>query len=125
MNKPNPLEAYFDGSCPLCSEFAQRVVKDKGELVQMHDARTAVLPEGVKRSEALSEMYVRGTDGRLHTNADAVLEILGSYPLLQPLVWFGRLPLVRDVLRALYSDVARNRMAISRVLKSSSLERRR
>lgn len=120
--KERALEIYFDGTCPLCNAFIRRVQKSKlGELVA-HDVTANPLPPDVPYGAAMSEIHVRGADGRMHKNADAILEVLSSYPLLQPLVWAGRLPLVRQLLRLLYNNIARNRLEISRILGLSKNE---
>ncbi len=108
---------YYDGSCPLCSVFADTVAtSSKKEGVVLKDITRDPLPADFSMDAVQKEMHVVGKDGVVYKNADAILEVLSQYPLWRPIVWLGRLPGMRALLPYGYNALARNRHAISRLL---------
>lgn len=111
----NKQTIYYDGSCPLCTVFADTVASSsKKDSVVLKDITKDPLPEGFSSEAVQREIHVVGKDGVLYKNADAILEVLSQYPLWRPLVWLGRLPGIRTMLPYGYNALARNRHAISR-----------
>ncbi len=73
-----PLEVYFDGSCPMCRAeigYYRRKV-DAGSVrfvdVSAPDHEIAgALPPGLDRDLAMARFHVREADGRVRSGADA------------------------------------------------------
>ncbi len=109
---------YYDGSCPLCTVFADTVAtSSKSESVVLKDITKDPLPADFSPDAVQKEIHVVGKNGVVYKNADAILEVLSQYPLWRPIVWLGRLPGIRALLPYGYNALARNRHAISRLLR--------
>lgn len=108
---------YYDGSCPLCTVFADTVASSskKGGVI-LKDITKVPLPADFSLEAVQKEIHVVGKKGVVYKNADAILEVLSQYPLWRPIVWLGRLPGIRALLPYGYNALARNRHAISRLL---------
>lgn len=106
---------YYDGSCPMCVAFVSTVDESskKDNFVLKDITKETVLPEGLTREAVWKEMHVV-VDGKVYKNASSILKILEEYPLWRPLVWIGRLPIIRSSLPIGYNFIARHRHAIFR-----------
>jgi predicted DCC family thiol-disulfide oxidoreductase YuxK len=101
---------YYDGSCPMCTAAIDTVARSsKHDEFTLHDITTEAMPATISRAEVEKEIYVRGTDGTLHRNADAIMYILAQYPRWRWVARIGLLPGVSNVLRVGYNIIARRR----------------
>lgn len=108
--KRGVYEVYYDGSCPMCTAFAENIEgSSKKDAFVMKDITKDALPEGFVRDRVEREIHVVAPDGRVRTNADAVLEILSTYPRWRFIARIGRLPVISGALRIAYDFVARHR----------------
>lgn len=106
---PGKAEVYYDGSCRMCTAFVGAVEKtEKGSRFALKDASAGALPEGVSKEAAMREIHVI-EGGKTYKNADAILKMLEAYPLWRPVVWLGRLPGIRSLLRFGYGVIAQHR----------------
>ena len=103
------IDIYYDGSCPMCSVFADTVVNSPlGEKFAKQDVTQGTLPEGATFDEVWKEMYVV-ENGKQYKGADAVLRVMEEYPLGRPIAFLGTLPILNQLAHLLYRIVAANR----------------
>ena len=109
-------QVYYDGSCSLCSAAIGKVAEStEGAQFSMKDIEKEVLPEGLTPEGVRKEIHVIDGEGRVHKNVDGLLMIAAAYPRYALLVWLGRLPVIKQLLRALYFLFARDRHFWSRI----------
>lgn len=105
----SPITVYYDGSCPMCTAFVQRVDSSAPpahfDLRNIHDAE---LPPALDFAAVNQEIHVI-RDGHVYRNADAILEILAQYPRWRLLAHLGRLPGIKRLLPVGYNFVAAHR----------------
>ena len=103
-------EVYYDGSCPMCTVFADTLEKSsKSETFELVDIQKGILLAGKSLKEMSQEIYVKESDGTLHRNADAILKIIGSFQKWRWVEWIGKLPIINWSLHIGYNIVAQNR----------------
>lgn len=108
-NSEERSAVYYDGSCPMCTIFINKVDESsKGEKFSMRDITKESLPQNFTRADVEKEIHVVA-DGKIYKNAEAILKILEKYPIWKFFVWIGRLPFVRQVLPIGYNFIAANR----------------
>ncbi len=111
MNKKK--EVYYDGSCPMCTALVGKVSHSKkGAEFVMEDITKGSRPQHTTFEEVNKEIHVVDESGKVHKNADAMLEILHSYPQWRWLVWLGRLPVMRHILYIGYGIISRHRHSL-------------
>lgn len=111
MTKPK-IEVYYDGTCPMCSVFAETLEGSSlGERFEKEDVTRGKLPQGATFDDVWKEMYVV-EDGVQYRGADAVLRIMREYPQWRLLAWLGSLPGLNWCAHCLYRIVAENRHRI-------------
>ena len=67
----------YDGSCKLCTISIDKVRKSSsGGEFEYIDYTKDGLPEGIDKDEAAKEIHVVDHEGRVHKNADGMMEIL-------------------------------------------------
>ncbi|MGR9085576.1 MAG: thiol-disulfide oxidoreductase DCC family protein [Gammaproteobacteria bacterium] len=109
MNKPpDQLIVYYDGACPKCVRDKHTYEKLSGKAgsdVCWFDitGRESQLSEiGIDPKKALSELHVRDQTGRIVSEMDAYILLMGKVPALKPLAWLIGLPLIRPFLAWIY-----------------------
>jgi predicted DCC family thiol-disulfide oxidoreductase YuxK len=113
------LTLYFDGQCAFCATEMQRLASwDRdGRLAFVDIAQPGFDSSHLGASMAAlnREMYSQRADGTVLVGVDSML---AAYTLVGKgwLVWPLRVPLLRDVLAALYRLFARNRYKMSALL---------
>lgn len=102
----------YDGDCRLCTGMARRfhdlLARRHFKLLPLQTPwvkRRLALPE----AELLVEMRFLRPDGKFFGGADALLEIARYFWWAWPLRQVGRIPAMKQILRAGYRWVARNR----------------
>ena len=74
---------YFDGSCSLCrAEIGHYRREDKAGALRFVDisATGASPPEGITQERAMKRFYVRASDGRVLSGAEAFVEVWTRLP---------------------------------------------
>jgi len=103
---------FFDADCGFCTRFARRVapvLKRRGLAVApLQDPRVGALL-GMSREELLRELRFLLSDGTQYGGADAVLAVAREISWGQPLVWFSKVPGMKEVMRAGYRWIAGQR----------------
>lgn len=102
------ITVYYDGACPKCVRDRQNYEKlsgNKGDPVCWfditgHDKQLRNL--GIDPQKALTELHVKDENGRVVSELDAYILLMGKVPLLKPIAWLIGLPLIRPVLAKIY-----------------------
>jgi predicted DCC family thiol-disulfide oxidoreductase YuxK len=121
-NGADKLVVYYDGACPKCRRDRQTYEKLSGsssEQVCWFDitGQESQLRElGIEPQKALSELHVRGTDGRIVSELDAYILLMNKVVLLKPVAWLIGLPLIRPFLAGLYHRQVNRRLRKSGLL---------
>lgn len=104
------IEIYYDGSCPMCTAFADGVSKsEEGGKFEQKDITKGALPQGATFNQVWKEMYVVDASGREYVGGNAWLRVLEEYPHLRWLARLGRLPFINQCVRIGYRIVAKYR----------------
>lgn len=103
---------FFDAECGFCTRIARwlgPILHRRGLAVApLQDPRVGALL-GLSREELLREIRLLLSDGRQFGGADAVVALAEEIWWARPLVWFSRLPRMREVLRSGYGRIAARR----------------
>jgi predicted DCC family thiol-disulfide oxidoreductase YuxK len=114
-----PLVVFYDADCGFCSHSAAVLSKldrrGRLDLMPLDDAASA-FHDAPPQEQLMELMHVRDASGQWFVGGRAWLRITDELPLLRPLGWIGRLPLVRHLVDPVYALVARNRHNLSRLL---------
>ncbi len=81
------------------------------------DVTMGALPAGRSMDDALKNMHVVDTDGRVHEGVDGVFRILDEYPRLKIIARIGRLPGLHFLARGMYRLVAAHRRRFNSIIK--------
>jgi predicted DCC family thiol-disulfide oxidoreductase YuxK len=115
------ITVYYDGACPACIRDRQNYEKLSGkdaEQVCWFDItgnETQLRNLGIDPQKALTELHVKDENGRVVSELDAYILLMGKVPLLKPIAWLIGLPLIRPVLAKIY------RWQVNRRLKARGL----
>jgi predicted DCC family thiol-disulfide oxidoreductase YuxK len=110
------IVVYYDGACPSCVRDRRRYEALAGrgrETVCWFDitGREEQLRQlGLDPRKALMELHVRDEQGRIRSELDAYILLMGRVPLLKPLAWLVSLPAIRPWLAHLYHDRVTRRL---------------
>jgi predicted DCC family thiol-disulfide oxidoreductase YuxK len=117
MSEPRePITVYYDGACPICVRDRRRFERLAGkrgarvcwfDITGRDDELRAL---GIDPHKALTELHVRDEQGRIRSELDAYILLLGKIPLLKPLAWFIGLPVIRPLLARLYHRAVTRRL---------------
>ena len=109
MNEPQGnITVYYDGACPVCVRDRRRYEKlagRRGDEVRWFDitGRDEELRAlGIDPRKALTELHVRDETGRVLSELDAYILLMGKAPVLKPLAWLIGLPVLRPFLARHY-----------------------
>ncbi|MBA2700637.1 MAG: DUF393 domain-containing protein [Chloroflexi bacterium] len=102
----------------MCTRFARLLRRlDRDRRLHFVPLQTAAGLAGTPPLHALLEtLHVRAADGPWVVGGAALLRISQEVPLLRPIGFFARLPILRGLVEPAYALVAANRHRISRVL---------
>jgi len=118
---------FFDAECGFCTRFARRVapiLKRRGLAVApLQDPRVGALL-GMSREELLRELRFLLADGTQYGGADAMIAVAREIWWGQPLVWFAKIPGMRDLLHAGYRWVAGQRSCAAANCAAPEVSRR-
>lgn len=124
------LVVYYDGSCPACirdRQFYERLAGRGGRDVVWFDItgqEAALRERGIDPDLALQELHVEDASGRIHSEMDAYILLMGRVLWLKPLAWLLSLELIRRPVAALYHRWVRRRLAREGRLPSNHNEHR-
>lgn len=99
---------YYDGACPSCVRDRRHYEKLAGKgreqvcWVDITGREDQLRQIGIDPHKALTELHVRDEHGRIRSELDAYILLLGRVPFLKPLAWLLGLPVIRPWLARLY-----------------------
>ncbi len=94
----------------MCSLITTKVhSSSQGQQFNCMDINQSTLPHALTVKEVQKEIHVIDSDGKIYKNATAILKILDPYPQFRFLVYFGKLPIIRQLLVIGYKFVSHNR----------------
>lgn len=102
------ITVYYDGACPACIRDRQNYEKLSGkdaEQVCWFDItgkESQLRNLGIDPQKALTELHVKDEYGRVVSELDAYILLMGKVPILKPIAWLIGLPLIRPVLAKIY-----------------------
>jgi predicted DCC family thiol-disulfide oxidoreductase YuxK len=106
---------FYDAECRYCTALARRfqplLASRHFALLPLQTPRVAEWLH-LSKSELLKEMRVLRPNGISFGGADALLEIARDFWWAWPLRQLGRVPAIRNILRAGYRWIARNRSCV-------------
>ena len=118
MSEPRPAIVY-DGECRFCLWSLGRIRRfDRNGRFEYLPRQTAGIEERfpvLTSSDFNTGLRLIHDGGRVDVGADAVYEIYRRLPPWHLLAWVYRLPVIRQLFRAGYGLVARNRHRFGRV----------
>jgi predicted DCC family thiol-disulfide oxidoreductase YuxK len=110
--KDKKVALYYDGSCPMCTVFAETVTSSPhGQTLEREDITKGSLPDGATFDDVWKEMYVV-ENGIQYKGADAVLRILREFPRWRWLAAVGSWSVFNTIAHGVYRIVAANRHRI-------------
>ena len=107
---------WYDGACPLCTrEIALMRRLDWRRAIEFHDV---ALPEAVcpLDRQLLLARFHASEDGVMLSGAAAFAAMWRAIPLLKPLGWAARNPVILRLLERLYTRFLRIRPRLQRSL---------
>lgn len=102
------ITVYYDGACPICvrdRRHFEQLAGKRGDAVCWFDITgrdDELRALGIDPRKALTELHVRDESGRILSELDAYILLMGRVPLLKPLAWLIGLPVIRPWLARLY-----------------------
>jgi predicted DCC family thiol-disulfide oxidoreductase YuxK len=122
MSKNNDkITVYYDGACPACVRDRNNYEKISGKDAEQVCWFDITGQEGQLRNlgidpqKALNELHVQDENGRVVSELDAYILLMGKVPLLKPVAWLIGLPVIRPTLAKIYHQQV-NRRLIARGL---------
>jgi len=112
----------YDGECPICQRAKAWVAARSAPgairfVTCQSDEREAAAP-GLALDDCMEAMRFVSADGQVHTGHAAFPPLLRMLPRYRWLAMFLDLPGVRHLAPFVYARVARNRYALSGLLKT-------
>jgi predicted DCC family thiol-disulfide oxidoreductase YuxK len=110
------ITVYYDGACPVCVRDRNNYEKISGKgtgqvyWFDITGQEGELRNLGIDPQKALAELHVRDESGRVVTELDAYILLIGKVPLLKPVAWLVGLPLVRPVLAKIYHRQVNRRL---------------
>jgi predicted DCC family thiol-disulfide oxidoreductase YuxK len=102
------IKVYYDGACPKCirdRSIYQKLAGKAAENVCWIDItgqEEQLRKIGIDPHKALTELHVQDESQRIVSEMDAYILLMSKVPLLKPLAWLIRLPIIRPLLAAIY-----------------------
>jgi len=102
------ITVYYDGACPACIRDRQNYEKLSGKDAEQvcwfditgQDKQLRNL--GIDPQKALTELHVKDENGKVVSELDAYILLMGNVPILKPIAWLIGLPLIRPLLAKIY-----------------------
>ncbi len=114
----------YDGACGFCLNQVDRIKKrDRAETFEYVPRQAEGLEQrfpALAQGDFNSGMRLVLTDGSIAVGPDAVYEIARRVQGWNKLAWLYRLPVLREIFRALYAWVARHRKRLARQCDSGA-----
>lgn len=113
---PDRLRVYYDGSCPSCIRDRRQYEKlagkaaDQVEWVDITGRDEELKAVGIDPDDALQELHVEDSEGRIHRELDAYILLMSRAPVLKPLAWLIGLPVIRPLLARAYHRMVTRRL---------------
>lgn len=110
------LRVYYDGSCPSCIRDRRQYEKlagkaaDSVEWVDITGLDEELKAVGIDPDDALQELHVEDSEGRIHRELDAYILLMSRAPVLKPLAWLIGLPVIRPLLASAYHRMVTRRL---------------
>ncbi|WP_415902571.1 thiol-disulfide oxidoreductase DCC family protein [Neptuniibacter sp. QD29_5] len=104
----NRITVFYDGSCPRCVQDRKNYesqdpnAAEAVEWFDITDQEQALIALGIDPQKALTELHIRDTDGKIHSELDAYRILMQRVPSYRLLGWFISLPLIRPLSSKLY-----------------------
>ena len=123
-NSNDQITVYYDGACPRCikdrDNYQKLIAKDESQVIwfDITGQEQQLLQLGIDPNKALTELHIKMSDGRVHSELAAYIELMRRVTLLKPLAFVIGLPLIRPLLARCY-----HLMVIRRLKKSGRLPR--
>jgi len=102
----NRKTVHYDGTCDFCKVVVSKLDTNK---VRLSDASRSSLPKGITKKQAMEEIHLVDSDGKIYKNIDVILEIVKTYKFGGLLYKIGHLPGIHRMLQIFYKIVASNR----------------
>lgn len=87
------LKVYYDGACPRCVADRRRYERlrargdDDVDWVDICGREEQLRALGIDPYQALTELHVQDSRGRIHRELDAYILLMSRTPALRPLAW--------------------------------------
>lgn len=108
----------YDGECPYCRRQVDRIHRmDKRGVFDCVPRQAEGLDQRYPRlaeGDFNTGMRLIEPDGTIHVAADAVYHIARRLPATGWFAWLYRVPGLKQICRAVYAWIARNRMKLGR-----------
>ncbi len=120
MTEPSAVRSVivYDGSCAFCRQAISTIrLRDRDEQFVYLPRQTSGIEEQFPKlriGNFDTGMRLFEPDGAMYIGADAIYRITLKLPYFRRLAWIYRIPLLRIVIRGVYSWIAANRLKLSR-----------
>ncbi|MDQ6971468.1 MAG: DUF393 domain-containing protein [Mariprofundaceae bacterium] len=110
------ITVFYDGACEKCVRDRgnyEAMAGESGRDVHWFDITgkdKELRKLGINPELALTELHVRDSSGKIHSELDAYILLMSRVPRLKPLAWLIALPLIRPALAALYHRMVSRRL---------------
>jgi predicted DCC family thiol-disulfide oxidoreductase YuxK len=110
MEKPKRIHIYYDDGCPMCTAFAQVIVKSNTTQTVVK-VSSSEYSTSIPKTELLREIHLIEEDGTIRKGADAVLTSLTQiYPWLTPLKHAVRMPVINQLVNLVYLFISKKEL---------------
>jgi predicted DCC family thiol-disulfide oxidoreductase YuxK len=117
MGKNNDkITVYYDGAYPVCVRDKNNYEKISGKgagqvcWFDITGQESQLRNLGIDPQKALTELHVRDESGRVVSELDAYILLMGKVPLLKPIAWLIGLPGIRPTLAKIYHQQVNRRL---------------
>ena len=110
------ITVYYDGACPRCNKdrinYQKLTAKDsnQGFWFDITGQEQQLLQLGIDPNKALTELHIKMSDGRIHSELAAYIELMSRVTILKPLAFVIALPLIRPLLARCYHFMVTRRL---------------
>lgn len=110
------ITVYYDGACPACVRDRNNYEKISGKgagqvcWFDITGQENQLRNLGIDPQKALNELHVQDENGRVVSELDAYILLMGKVPLLKPIAWLIGLPIIRPILARIYHQQVNRRL---------------
>jgi predicted DCC family thiol-disulfide oxidoreductase YuxK len=119
----NKVKVYYDGLCHLCAREMAHYRKLEGssniDFVDITDDSFNPTIEGLDPIKVNKFMHVRDADGAIKTKVEAFRTIWNVLPKYRKIIYFSRLPVIKQILDLGYEFFAYIRPYLPKRVKGS------